>query len=155
VSSIELAAQAIADSSPDSAVYLGCDSDRFKRNVNGKSQWFARYSTVVVLHYSSSRGCRLFHDTVEMSDYGSLKQRMLTEVGLAVEHALKLVDVIGDRHFEIHCDVNKDPKHKSFVALSEARGYVLGTLGFEPKFKPDAWAATHCSDHVVRGKLKT
>lgn len=146
---IEDAQAAIAMSSPTSRVYVGCDSVRYRRN----GVWHAKYSTVIVLHVDGSKGCRLFHNTADLLDYGSIKQRMLSEVGFAVEAALAIVDVVGDRPFEVHIDINKDPRHKSNVALKEAIGYVQGTLGFAPISKPDSWCATHTSDHVVRGKF--
>lgn len=143
---ISEARQAIIDSSPDDAVYIGCDSIRFKKH----GVWYARYATVIILHKQGSKGGRMFYDIQTMPDYGSIKQRMLNEVAFAVQHASDIVDVVGDRPFAIHLDINPDPRHKSSVALKEAQGYVLGTFGFPPKFKPEAFAATHCSDHLVR-----
>jgi predicted RNase H-related nuclease YkuK (DUF458 family) len=144
---IEEAKKAIAESSPESAVYLGTDSIRFTK----KGQKYARYTTIVVLHIDGNHGCRLFENTVVLPDYNSIKQRMLNEVMFTVEHGMEIVDYIGGRPFEIHIDVNKDERHKSNVALKEARGYILGSFGIEPKFKPDAQAATHGADHLVRG----
>lgn len=143
---ISEARQAIIDSSPDDAVYIGCDSIRFKKH----GVWYARYATVIILHKQGSKGGRMFYDIQTMPDYGSIKQRMLNEVAFAVQHASDIVDVVGDRQFAIHLDINPNPRHKSSVALKEAQGYVMGTFGFPPKFKPEAFAATHCSDHLVR-----
>lgn len=139
----------IENSSPASSIYVGCDSIRFKKN----GQWMARYSVVIVLHLDSSRGCKLFHKTVTMNDYGNLKQRLLTEAGFAIEAASEIIEVVGDRHFAVHLDINKNPHHKSNVALKEAAGYVMGSLGIEATFKPDAWCASATADHVVRHKL--
>lgn len=146
VGTIEEAKAAIAASSPESCVYLGTDSIRYRT----KGQWMARYTTVVILHIDGGKGCKLFENTVTMPDYGNVKQRMLNEVAFTVQHGSEIVDYIGDRKFEIHIDVNPDPRHKSNAALSEARGYIIGTFGFEPKFKPDSLAATHGADHLVR-----
>lgn len=140
---------AILSSSPQSSVYIGCDSIRFKKN----GQWFAKYSTVIILHMDSKKGCQLFHESVDLPDYGNLKQRLLTEVQFAVTAATEIIDVVGDRHLELHLDINPNPKHKSNVAVKEALGWVRGSLGMDAKIKPNAWAATHCGDHVVRGKL--
>jgi predicted RNase H-related nuclease YkuK (DUF458 family) len=84
-----------------------------------------------------------------MDDYGNLKQRLLNEVMYAVNVATELLDAIGDRHLEIHLDVNPNPKHKSSIAVKEALGYVTGS-GFIGKVKPCSWAATHAADHVAR-----
>ena len=138
--------QAILESSPQSSVYIGCDSIRYKK----KGQWFAKYSTVVILHMDSKKGCKLFHESVDMPDYGNLKQRLLTEVQLAVTAATEVIDVLGSRHMEVHLDINPDPKHKSNVAVKEALGWVKGSLGLDAKVKPASFAATHAADHAVR-----
>lgn len=142
----EEAKQAILNSSPQSSVYIGCDSIRFKKN----KQWYAKYSTVIIVHTDSNKGCRLFHESVDMPDYGNLKQRLLTEVQLVVAAATEIIDVIGDRHLEVHLDINPNPKHKSNVAVKEALGWVRGSLGLEAKIKPASFAATHAADHAVR-----
>jgi predicted RNase H-related nuclease YkuK (DUF458 family) len=143
---IKDARQAIIDSSPTSAVYLGCDSIRSKKN----GVWYAKYSTVVIIHKDGCHGGTIFHDSVEMRDYGNIRQRMLNEVAFAVQHATDIIDVIGERHFEIHLDINPDPKYKSNAALKEAMGWVRGQFGDVVKCKPDGFAATHAADHMVR-----
>jgi predicted RNase H-related nuclease YkuK (DUF458 family) len=143
---MHLAKEAIRNSSQETAIMIGTDSVRFKKN----GIWYARYSTVIVLHIDQSRGCKLYHDTVEMPDYGSIKQRMLNEVGFAVQHGLEILDDVGTRPFAVHCDINTNPKHKSNVALKEAQGYVMGTLGVMPQFKPQSQVASHCADHIVK-----
>lgn len=143
---IEEAKQAILDSSKESSVYIGCDSVRFKKN----NMWYAKYSTVVIIHMDSKHGCRLFHESVDMPDFGNLKQRLLNEVQMAVMAATEIVDVLGERHMEIHLDINPNPKHKSSVAVKEALGWVKGSLGLDAKIKPASFAATHAADHAVR-----
>lgn len=140
------ARKAILESSPDSSIYIGADSIRYKK----KDKWFAKYSTVIILHVDSKRGCRLFHNSVDMPDYGNLKQRLLTEVQHAVAAATEIIDVVGDRHVEIHLDINPNPQHKSNVAVKEALGWVKGSLNMDAKIKPASFAATHAADHAVR-----
>lgn len=142
----EDARQAILDSSPQSSVYVGCDSIRYKRG----GQWYAKYSTCIIVHMDSKKGCRLFHESVDMPDYGNLKQRLLTEVQLVVAAATEIIDVLGDRHMEVHLDINPNPQHKSNVAVKEALGWVRGSLGLDAKIKPASFAATHAADHAVR-----
>ena len=146
MSYIDEARKAILASSRESSIYIGCDSIRFKKH----GLWHAKYSTVIIVHKDSNSGCRLFHESVVMQDYGVIKQRMLNEVMFAVNAATEVLDAIGDRHFEIHIDINPNPKHKSNVAVKEALGYVRGTLGIEAKIKPYAFAAMHAADHLVR-----
>ena len=142
----EEAKQAILASSPQSSVYIGCDSIRFRKN----KQWYAKYSTVIIIHMDSKKGGRLFHESVDMPDYGNLKQRLLMEVQLAVTAATEIIEVVGDRHFEIHLDINPNPKHKSNIAVKEALGWVKGSLNIDAKIKPASFAATHAADHAVR-----
>lgn len=143
---IEEAKQAILSSSKESSVYIGCDSIRFRKN----KMWYAKYSTVIIVHMDSKHGCKLFHSSVDMPDYGNLKQRLLTEVQMAVTTATEIIDVLGDRHMEIHLDINPNPQHKSSVAVKEALGWVKGSLGIDAKIKPSSFAATHAADHAVR-----
>jgi predicted RNase H-related nuclease YkuK (DUF458 family) len=141
-----LAKEAITASSKHSEVMIGCDSIRFKK----QGRWFARYSVVVVLHIDGNKGCKLFHASEVLPDYGNLKMRLMTEVGYAVACATEIADYVDDRPFSVHLDINRNPKHKSNVAMKEAIGYVRGTLGFDPMLKPESMAASHCADHVVR-----
>ena len=143
---IEEAKQAILESSPQSSVYIGCDSIRFRKN----KMWYAKYSTVIIVHMDSKCGCKLFHESVDMPDFGNLKQRLLNEVQMAVLAATSIIDVLGERHMEIHLDINPNPKHKSSVAVKEALGWVKGSLGIDAKVKPSSFAATHAADHAVR-----
>lgn len=145
----------IKQSSPESSIYVGCDSicyNRGGRKRKGKSEWYARYSTVVILHRDSCRGGEMiYHHSESLKDYGNKKTRLLQEVQFIVEVALAIVDHIEDRHMELHIDINPDPKHASFVAYNEAKGWIKG-MGFEAKFKPESWASTHAADHAVRYK---
>lgn len=146
---IEKAKSAILDSSNESSVYIGTDSDSFKKN----GDWHIRYSTVIILHKNSKNGAVIFHNTVVERDYSrSLKQKLLTETQHAINAALEIIDYIGDRHLEIHLDLNPNPRYKSNAAVKEALGYVKGTLGIDAAIKPYAWAASHAGDHICRGK---
>ena len=141
------AKEAIDASSKASSVYIGADSIRYRRK-NG--QQMAKYSVVVILHADSKHGCRLFHKSYDEPDYGGLKQRLLNEVNYAVACATEILDVIGERPWAIHLDINPDPKHKSSIAVKEALGWVKGALGIDAVIKPAAFAASHAADHVVR-----
>lgn len=143
---LEEAKEAIKTSSSSSSVYVGADSRRFKKN----GSWYAKYTTVVVLHRDSKHGCKIYHNSVIQPDFGNIKQRLLTEVSFAVEAATEIVEVVGDRYLSVHLDINPSPNHKSSVAVKDALGWVKGSLGIEAVIKPDAWAASHCGDHMVR-----
>lgn len=144
------ALEAIRNSHPDSKVYVGCDSVTYRHRKT--KEWYAAYSTVVILHRGELNGCNLFSHTEVLRDYGNLKQRLLTEVGFAIDAAMEIKDHLDGRHMEVHCDINPAKEHKSSVAVSEAIGYVQGMLGDRPILKPDGFAATHAGDHVARYK---
>lgn len=144
----ELARQIIKSSSPESSVYIGCDSKVFKSN----GRWFARYTTVIVIHKDSNRGAQVFHFSEVQRDFRNIRTRMVTEAGYAIKVFDEIADVIDGRHVEIHLDINASPKHKSNEAAQEAIGYVKGVTGIHPKIKPEAFAASYAADHCVRGK---
>jgi len=50
----------------------------------------------------------------------------------------------------VHIDANPVVTHKSSAHVQELVGLVVGQ-GFKAAIKPEAWAATHCADRVVRG----
>ena len=142
------AIEAIINSASDSSVYVGCDSVCFKKN----GIWHARYATVVIVHHSTRHGASIYHDIQVLPDYRNIKQRMLNEVMFASNAAAEIVDFLEGRQMEIHLDINPNPKHKSNVAMKEAIGYIMGNNGQAPVLKPNAWAASHASDHCARGK---
>lgn len=144
----DLAKAIISGSSQDSSVYIGCDSKVFKSN----NRWFAKYTTVIVVHRDSKHGAQVFHYSETLPDYKNIRLRMNTEAQHAIEVYNQIADVIGKRHTEIHLDINANPEHKSNVAAQEAIGYVLGVTGIKAKIKPEAFAASYAADHCVRGK---
>jgi uncharacterized protein len=142
----EDAIEAIKKSSIASSIFVGSDSIRHKKN----DIWYAKYTTVIIIHIDSKHGAKVFSNTVDLLDYGNLKQRLMTEVQFAIEAATAIIDYVGDRSLSVHLDINSNPKHKSHIAVNEALGWVRGSLGIEADLKPGAWAATSCADHFVR-----
>ncbi len=67
----------------------------------------------------------------------SIRRRLLEEVSRAVYTALLIADVVKDRPFEVHLDINPNPDHRSSIIVKEAVGYVLAQ-GLKPVLKPDA-----------------
>lgn len=156
----------------DSAkIYLGCDSKVFskaKRDHNGKviytkkgnpvKETFARYASVVIIHKNGNNGCRIFSDVSVERNFDKRKNkpkmRMMTEVQKVCDLYLQIYEFIKDFDIEIHLDISTDPKNGSNCAAKEAAGYIQGMTGAEPKLKPDSWAASHASDHIVNSKQK-
>lgn len=153
----EKAINKIKESSSSSSIYVGCDSQVFSRKdkKTGRAWKEAKYSTSVWLHKDSKHGASIiFSEKQVIDDYGNIKQRLMNEVFMVTEVALALIDHVGERNFEVHVDINADEKHASSVAVKEAIGYVTGQMGFAPKVKPHAFAASHSSDHIVKNKMK-
>lgn len=130
--------KSIKESSVTTKVYVGADSKRVKGKVV--------YVTVIVLHFDGNKGGKIFKEISVEPWYGNIKGRLMNEVYKAIGIAYQIVDHIEGRPFEIHLDLNPDPRHKSNVAVKEAVGYVLGTFGFKPKLKPDAWCGSTVAD---------
>lgn len=146
------ARKAISESSEESSVYIGCDSlISTRRRKNGKTEVVADYSTVIVLHKDSRHGCKIFHSYRSIPDHGQLEPRLYTEVQHSLEAYEAIKDVLGNRHLEVHLDVNPDPRFASSRVSAQALGWVRG-LGLDVKIKPDGFAATHAADHCVRRK---
>lgn len=127
-------------------IYFACDSRRYK---NRKNEWWISFATVVVIHLGGRCGCRVYGLIEKERDYsGSMKMRLVREAHKATDIALKFEEdlILYDVPFEIHLDINSDKNCKSNIALKEAAGYVLGVLGVEPLFKPNALAASSCAD---------
>jgi predicted RNase H-related nuclease YkuK (DUF458 family) len=67
-----------------------------------------------------------------------------------VEAYQQLEELLLDREVEVHLDINEDEMYGSNVAMSAAKGYVVGVTGRPVQIKPNAFAASYAADHVVR-----
>lgn len=146
IEKLSIAKRAIRNSSKDSCVYVGCDSKR----ARGSST--IRYATVIILHHNGKHGCTMWSFIHNENDYAPASKpraRLVAEAYYAVDIASKIVDDIEDRHFELHLDLNTDPKFKSSTAVKEAVGFVLGMLGIKAKLKPEAWASSTAADKLT------
>lgn len=138
----------IKNSSMESKVYIGCDSERYRKN----GVWHAEYSTAIVIHKDSNKGCKVFGKIDREIDYDQKKEkpalRLMNEVYRVSEMYLSLSETIGDREFELHLDINTDEMHGSSCVITQATGYIRGVCGVTPKFKPDASTASFCADRL-------
>lgn len=140
--------KAIDNSSPESSVYVGCDSKK-------KGSKLVFVSTVVI-HYDSNRGGVVFKD-VEIEEYKAIYPKLQGEIYRVAALGEKVKHLVNGRKFEVHVDINPNECYKSNAAYQEARGAIIGIVGVEPKFKPDAWAASCAADYDavrIAGKLK-
>jgi len=137
----------IASSPPKSKVYFGCDSREYQSKKS--KEWWVSYATVVVIHLEGSKGCRVFGLVEKEHSFGrNMKLRLLREVQKVVEMVFRHEEelILNDIEYEVHLDINSDENCKSNVAMKEALGYVLGTVGVRPLFKPEAFASSCAAD---------
>ena len=139
----------ILNSSESTCVYIGADSERYR----GKhDEWYADYTVAVVIHIDGARGCKIFGNVNTERDYDKRHDRpsyrLMNEVYKASAMYMDLFDVIGNRHCEVHLDINPDEMHGSSCVIQQATGYIRGMCGFAPKVKPEAFAASYAADRL-------
>jgi len=124
-------------------LHVGTDAQKFGRRV-------VFVTCVVVL--CPGKGGRVFHARVQRDrrEVRSLRQKLFTEAWMSVETAMELAPHLPDDvPIIVHLDVNPDVRWASSRHIQEVGGLVVGQ-GFEVLFKPNAWAASHAADHVVK-----
>jgi len=132
--------------SPQTKIYLGCDSERFKLY----DEWYADYTIAICVHIDGRHGCRVFGEVTRERDYDQRKDRpslrLMNEVYKVAEVFAKLKEVIVDRQIEVHLDINPDKIYGSSCVVQQAVGYIRGTCNVIPFVKPDAFAASIAAD---------
>ena len=143
---VEKVKEVLSKLGPETKVYMGCDSYRFK--LSGK--WYARYTTVLVIHKNGKNGCTVFGKIDTEIDYDKNKKRpsmrLMNEVYRVSQLYLDLGEILENYDVEVHLDIASDPKFGSNCVMSQAIGYVKGVCNLEPKIKPDAWASSFAAD---------
>jgi predicted RNase H-related nuclease YkuK (DUF458 family) len=143
---INKVAEFIKAQSPETKIYLGCDSERIR--VDG--QWYADYVLAVVVHINGNNGCKLFGEVQRERDWDQRasrpSMRLMTEVYKVSELYLKLAEVLEGRKVEVHLDINPNEMHGSSCVISQAIGYIKGTCNVIPFVKPNAFAASYAAD---------
>lgn len=136
----------IRDLGPETKVYIGCDSERFRQD----GVWFADYTLAIVVHINGREGCKIFGEVQRERDFdakaGRPAVRLMNEVYKVSELYLKLQDVLHDRHVEIHLDINPNEAHGSSCVVNQAIGYIKGVCNVVPMIKPSAFAASYAAD---------
>ena len=61
----------------------------------------------------------------------------------------RLKDVLERHYCEIHLDLNPDERWASNKVINQAKGYVKGVTGIDPKVKDEAFAASYAADRLV------
>lgn len=143
---IEEVKEFIRAQSDTTKIYLGTDSSCYKFD----GDMWAEYSTVVVVHIDGNHGCKIFGQIDRERVYDQKKNkpamRMMAEVYRTSEMFQEIKDVLGDREFEIHLDINPNKIHGSSVVVEQAIGYIKGTCNVVPFVKPNAWCASFGAD---------
>lgn len=139
----------IRNTSETTKIYIGSDSARHRKH----EVWHAEYCTVVVVHYDGKHGCKIFGELESERDYDQKKDkprmRLMNEVMRTAQMFLNLEEAIGDRHCEIHLDINPNEKYGSSCVISEAVGYIKGMCNVIPFVKPRAFAASIAADKLL------
>ena len=132
---------------PDTKIYLGCDSERFRVN----EVWYADYILAIVVHIDGKHGCKIFGQIDRERDYDQQKNkprmRLMTEVYKVAEMYLALSAIIAN-DIEVHLDINPDMMHNSSIVVNEAIGYIKGMCNVVPMVKPNAFAASYAADRL-------
>ena len=55
----------IESQSPETKIYLGADSERYKHN----GKWYADYTIAVVVHIDGRHGCKIFGEVQTERDF--------------------------------------------------------------------------------------
>ena len=134
--------------SPETKIYIGGDSERFRRN----GKWHAEYTLAVVVHINGKNGCKIFGESSIELDYDQKRERpamrLMNEVYKISELYLKLHEVLEDREVEVHLDINPNEMHGSSCVVQQAIGYIRGTCNVIPMVKPRAFAASYAADRL-------
>ena len=138
----------IQKQSPSTKIYIGADSERFRLD----NQWYADYTVAVVIHIDGCHGCKIFGEVQRELDYDYKKSkpalRLMKEVYKVAELFHSLIDVLEDRHVEVHLDINPDERYGSSCVVQQAIGYIKGTCNVVPMIKPKAFAASYAADRL-------
>jgi len=143
---INKVAEFIKSQTPETKIYLGCDSERMRV----QNEWYADYVLAIVVHINGNNGCKLFGEVHRERVYdakpGKPSMRLMTEVYKVSELYLKLAEVLEGRQVEVHLDINPNEMHGSSCVISQAIGYIKGTCNVVPFVKPAAFAASYAAD---------
>lgn len=144
---IEEVRQFIEQCGPETKIYIGADSERYKV---GK-EWYADYILAVVIHINGNNGCKIFGAVTKERDYDPKynrpRMRLMNEVYKVAELYLQLAAVIPN-DIEVHLDINPNEMHGSSCVINEATGYIRGMCNVIPMVKPKAFAASYAADRL-------
>lgn len=130
----------IRRSPADARIYIGSDSKQWRNMVI--------FGLVVAIHYPGSGGASCYAKKIRIPKVMALTERLLKETELAVNLSMELQDILHDRLFEIHLDINPDQNFKSNQVMATAVGWIE-SLGWAYRIKPDCYGA-YAADNLIR-----
>jgi predicted RNase H-related nuclease YkuK (DUF458 family) len=138
----------IREQGPDTKIYLGADSERYRHN----NTWWAEYTVAIVVHIDGKHGCKIFGEITRERDYDQKanrpSMRLMNEVYRVSDMFQRLAVVLVDREVEVHLDINPSEMHGSSCVVQQAIGYIRGTCNVIPMVKPLAFAASYAADRL-------
>lgn len=125
-------------------VYIGTDSQQAATRTE--------FVTVIVVH-EKMKGGKIFYSRESVPRIKSRRERLLKEAWLSVATALEVQPMLSEEtELEVHIDANPNTRFESSKYVKDMVSMVV-SQGFAYKIKPDAWAAMHVADHVVKYKV--
>ena len=121
-------------------VYLGVDSQNRLLNTT--------FVAVIALHVDRN-GVHEIVSRFNMPKIYDYRYRLLREADMLGEVGRKFIPFFRENEipYDLHLDYNNSTNHKSNGVVTEATNY-LKHLGYNPKIKPEAWAASCAADFL-------
>jgi len=145
---VEKIKQFVKDLSPQTRIYLGADSSRYRLG----NTWWAEYTVAVVVHINGNNGCKIFGEITREQDYdrklNKPSMRLMNEVYKVSEMYQRLAPELENFDIEVHLDINPNESHGSSCVIQQAIGYIRGTCNVIPLVKPSAFAASYAADRL-------
>ena len=113
----------------------------------------ADFVTVICVHNVGKGGDIIYWKDKKVKTF-SLWDKLYGETERSLRVAVLINDIFGESMRDrilVHVDANPNPIHQSSNYVKQLAGMVMG-YGFKHILKPDAWAASHAADHIVKNK---
>ena len=143
---VDLEEQLAMHVSSDVIIHIGSDAQ-----ANGKEK--ADFVTVVCVHHVGQGGRVYYWKDIKVPTH-SLWEKLYGETERSLRIATQLSNHFGADIVDkilVHVDANPNTKYASSKYVQNLAGMVMG-YGFKYVLKPDAFAASHCADHIVKNK---
>lgn len=140
-------------------IFIGTDSQRVRRGR------LTLYASVICL-YTVGRGAHIIFTRTKRNDLAPTIKKTRKEKGSdpalfqklwwEVEYTLQIANYLKDNGIftdcgiaQVHLDLSSSEKEGSNIVYKSAIGYVE-SQGFNPRYKPNAVAASYAADMCVR-----